>query len=93
MNIVVVKFNVQFKKDGVLFLVVCFGLVEVGYYDGVIVDDLVVVEFFLSIFKEYLFGYERLKVLEVLVRMMWDVIEVLSLEKGDGGVFVFYYGN
>lgn len=35
MNMIVAKFNVQYKKDGVLFLSISPGLVEVGRYaDG-----------------------------------------------------------
>ncbi|CAP68181.1 uncharacterized protein PODANS_7_4950, partial [Podospora anserina S mat+] len=93
MNTVVAKFNAQFKKDGVLFLAVCPGPVEVGHYDGATADDLAAVEPLLSIFKEYSPGYERPKAPEVSVRMMRDVIEASSLEKGDGGAFVSHYGN
>ncbi|KAK4638730.1 hypothetical protein QC761_704950 [Podospora bellae-mahoneyi] len=93
MNTVVAKFNAQFKKDGVLFLALCPGPVEVGHYDGATADDLAAVEPLLSIFKEYSPGYERPKAPEVSVRMMRDVIEASSLEKGDGGAFVSHYGN
>jgi len=35
MNIIVAKFSVQYKKDGVLFMGISPGLVEVGHYaDG-----------------------------------------------------------
>jgi NAD(P)-dependent dehydrogenase (short-subunit alcohol dehydrogenase family) len=32
LNIIVAKFNVQYKKDGVLFLSISPGVVEVGHY-------------------------------------------------------------
>lgn len=33
MNMVTAKFSAQYKKDGVLFLSICPGMVEVGHYD------------------------------------------------------------
>lgn len=33
MNMINAKFNVQYKKDGVLFLSICPGLVEVGHFN------------------------------------------------------------
>ncbi|KAK4173413.1 putative short chain dehydrogenase [Triangularia setosa] len=93
MNTVIAKFNAQYKKDGVLFLALCPGPVEVGHYDGATAADLAAVEPMLGIFREYSPGYERPKAPEVSVRMMRDVIEASSLEKGDGGAFKSHYGN
>ena len=33
LNMVIAKFSAQYKKQGVLFLAVCPGMVEVGHYD------------------------------------------------------------
>ncbi|KAK0747242.1 hypothetical protein B0T21DRAFT_272424, partial [Apiosordaria backusii] len=88
MNTVIAKFNAQYKKDGVLFLALCPGPVEVGHYDGATAEDLAAVEPLLNIFKEYAPGYEKPKAPKVSVRMMRDVIDAVSLEKGDGGAFL-----
>ncbi|KAK4202109.1 putative short chain dehydrogenase [Triangularia verruculosa] len=93
MNTIVAKFNVQYKKDGVLFLALCPGPVEVGHYDGATEEELAAVQPLLGIFKEYSPGYEKPKAPEVSVRMCRDVIEAASLEKGDGGTLVSHYGN
>jgi NAD(P)-dependent dehydrogenase (short-subunit alcohol dehydrogenase family) len=34
MNMVTAKFNAQYKPDGVLFLSICPGMVEVGHFNG-----------------------------------------------------------
>lgn len=34
MNMVTAKFSAQYKKDGVLFLSICPGMVEVGHFDN-----------------------------------------------------------
>jgi NAD(P)-dependent dehydrogenase (short-subunit alcohol dehydrogenase family) len=34
MNMITAKFNAQYKKDGVLFLSICPGMVEAGHFDG-----------------------------------------------------------
>lgn len=34
MNVIVAKFNVQYKKDGVLFMAISPGVVEVGHYSN-----------------------------------------------------------
>jgi NAD(P)-dependent dehydrogenase (short-subunit alcohol dehydrogenase family) len=34
LNMITAKFSAQYKKDGVLFLSICPGMVEVGHYDN-----------------------------------------------------------
>ncbi|KAI5854503.1 hypothetical protein GGS23DRAFT_474836 [Durotheca rogersii] len=92
MNVVTAKFSAQYKKDGVLFLSVCPGMVEVGHYSNLTPHQAKALGEVGSKFKEYAPDFAGPSTPEQAVRDVRKVWENATAEK-DGGAFLSHFGN
>ncbi|KAH8716743.1 putative short chain dehydrogenase [Phaeosphaeriaceae sp. PMI808] len=93
MNLIVAKFNVQYKKDGVLFMAVSPGVVEVGHYADITPEELQGMMGFVGKLSAYAPHFKGPISTEESVRAVRSVWEKASVENGDGGSFVSHLGN
>lgn len=93
MNMINGKFSAQYKKDGVLFLSICPGVVEVGHYAKATPEQLQGLGGMMGKFMEYAPHFAGADSPEVAVKALRGVWEGASIEKGNGGDFVSHYGT
>ncbi|KAF7166583.1 hypothetical protein CNMCM5623_000178 [Aspergillus felis] len=93
MNIIVAKFNVQYKKDGVLFMGISPGLVEVGRYADATPEEIQGLMGFMGKLQTYAPHFKGPITPEESVRHVREVWEKASIEGGSGGAFVSHFGN
>ncbi|KAE8373965.1 hypothetical protein BDV26DRAFT_296445 [Aspergillus bertholletiae] len=93
MNVIVAKFNAQYKKDGVLFLSISPGLVEVGRYADSTPEELQGLMGFMGKLLEYAPHFKGPITPEESVRHVRSTWEKASIEGGFGGAFVSHLGN
>ncbi|KAI0409254.1 hypothetical protein F4802DRAFT_615719 [Xylaria palmicola] len=93
LNMVVAKFSAQYKKDGVLFLSICPGTVDVGHFKDMTPAQVESVQTLMGKFKSYAPHFEGQATPEDAVRDVISVWERASLGKGDGGNFLSHFGN
>ncbi|KAI2475495.1 Short chain dehydrogenase [Pyrenophora tritici-repentis] len=92
MNLVVAKFSVQYKKDGVVFMGISPGLVEVGHYDGVSEEEMKGMMAFVQKLQKYAPHFKGPITPEESVRAVRSVWENATVEK-DAGAFVSHLEN
>ncbi|KAI0844098.1 putative short chain dehydrogenase [Daldinia vernicosa] len=92
-NMAVAKFSAQYKRDGVLFLSIAPGMVEVGHYTNSTPEQIQKLSGGLGKFAEYAPNFTGPITPEVSVKMVRSVWENASLENGDSGAFLSQYGN
>ncbi|KAL5386640.1 hypothetical protein DPSP01_004004 [Paraphaeosphaeria sporulosa] len=94
LNMVIAKFSAQFKKDGILFLGLAPGIVDVGYDDKATPEQLQKVA---AVFGEFLSKYapdfKGPSTPEQSVALMRPVIANASIENGNAGDFISQFGN
>ncbi|KAI2630418.1 hypothetical protein GGS26DRAFT_559334 [Hypomontagnella submonticulosa] len=93
MNMAMAKFSAQYKQDGVLFLSVCPGMVDVGHYAESTPEELEKLGGLMAKFTKYKPDFSGPVSPETSVRDMKAVWEKTSVENGDGGAFLSQYGN
>ncbi|KXX73125.1 hypothetical protein MMYC01_209876 [Madurella mycetomatis] len=93
MNVAVAKFSAQYRKDGVLFMSICPGMVEAGHYADATPEQSKALEVLLGQFKRYAPHFTAPENPENAVRDVISVWEAASVENGDGGSFVSHHGN
>ncbi|KXX75770.1 hypothetical protein MMYC01_207444 [Madurella mycetomatis] len=93
MNMIVAKFSAQYKKDGVLFLALSPGFVDVGHYKNATPEQIQNVEKMVAKFVEYAPHFKGPDTPEQSVTALRSVIKNASIEKGNGGDFLSHYGN
>ncbi|KAL2760350.1 hypothetical protein ACRALDRAFT_1067078 [Sodiomyces alcalophilus JCM 7366] len=93
MNMITAKFSAQYKKDGVLFLSICPGMVEVGHYKDATPEQLQGVSGLMGKFLEYAPHFKGPDTPEQSAQSVKSVWENASIEKGNGGDFLSHYGN
>ncbi|KAF4953192.1 hypothetical protein FGADI_6167 [Fusarium gaditjirri] len=93
MNMAVAKFNAQYKKDGVLFMSVCPGMVDVGQFDHASPQQLESMGGMMAKFKEYAPNFGGPAKAEAAVSDMRAVWEKATIEDGYGGAYLSQYGN
>jgi NAD(P)-dependent dehydrogenase (short-subunit alcohol dehydrogenase family) len=94
-NMVIAKFNAQYKKDGVLFLAISPGVVEVGRYDNIGEQNPEKAKAMMGMFekfKSYEPSFEGMMTTEESVKKILGVVEKSSVEK-DGGAFLSHLGT
>jgi NAD(P)-dependent dehydrogenase (short-subunit alcohol dehydrogenase family) len=94
-NMVTAKFNALYKKDGILFLSICPGLVDVGHYkqEELSPAQLEAIGGMLAKFKNYAPGFAGPDTPEDSAKAVISVIENSNLEKGNGGAFLSHFGT
>ncbi|KAL4875388.1 hypothetical protein BJY04DRAFT_232668 [Aspergillus karnatakaensis] len=93
LNVIVAKFNAQYKKEGVLFLSISPGLVEVGRYVDATPEELQVLGGFAGKLASYAPDFKGPITPEESVRLVRGVWERASIEGGYGGAFISHLGN
>ncbi|KAK1760132.1 hypothetical protein QBC47DRAFT_683 [Echria macrotheca] len=92
-NMVVAKFNAQYKGDGVLFLSVAPGTVDVGQYAHLTEEEQQKMGAMAAKFMAHAPHFAGPDTPEHAVGLMREVIANASIEKGNGGDFVSQFGN
>lgn len=93
LNIIVAKFSAQYKKDGVLFMSISPGLVEVGHAANATPEQLQGLMGFVSKLAAYAPHFKGPITPEESVRHVRSTWEKASIEGGFGGAFVSHFGN
>ncbi|OIW26876.1 NAD(P)-binding protein [Coniochaeta ligniaria NRRL 30616] len=93
LNMIVAKFSAQYKADGVLFLAISPGLVDVGHYDNATPEQLQGFGGLVAKFLEYAPHFKGPITPEQSVTAVRKVIAEASVEKGNGGAFLSHLGN
>ncbi|KAJ5131577.1 short chain dehydrogenase (AtsC) [Penicillium bovifimosum] len=93
LNVIVAKFNAQYKKDGVLFLAISPGLVDVGHYADATPEELQGMTGFVGKLVAYAPHFKGPISPEESVRHLRSTWEKASIEGGFGGAFVSHFGN
>jgi NAD(P)-dependent dehydrogenase (short-subunit alcohol dehydrogenase family) len=93
MNIIVAKFNAQYKKDGVLFMSISPGLVEVGRYADATPEEIQGLMGLVGKLATYAPHFKGPITPEESVRHVRSTWEKASIEGGFGGAFVSHFGN
>ncbi|GAP91821.1 putative related to protoporphyrinogen oxidase [Rosellinia necatrix] len=83
LNVVMAKLNAQYKRDGVLFLSICPGLVDTGHF----------VEPMLAKFGKYSPTFAGPVTPTESVAAVLSMVENASVAKGDGGRFLSHFGD
>ena len=92
-NMIVAKFDAQYRPQGVHVLALCPGVVEVGHYNSITEDQLQKLMANGAKFMKYAPDFSGPKTPEKSVTMLREVISNSSIEKGNGGDFLSHYGN
>ncbi|KAJ5780272.1 short chain dehydrogenase (AtsC) [Penicillium paradoxum] len=93
MNIIVAKFNAQYKKDGVLFMSISPGLVEVGRHTDPTPEEIEGLTEFMGKLVKYAPHFKGPITPEESIRHVRSTWEKASIEDGFGGAFVSHLGN
>ncbi|CAO2654859.1 Nn.00g115920.m01.CDS01 [Neocucurbitaria sp. VM-36] len=92
-NMLTAKFNAQYKKEGVLFLSVCPGMVEVGRYKNSTPDQLAALGQMMEKVKDYAPDFKGPDTPEDSVKAVLSVVRKSSIAHGDGGAYLSHFGN
>ncbi|KAK1962249.1 short chain dehydrogenase [Colletotrichum sublineola] len=92
-NAIVSRFSAQYKKDGVLFLSISPGLVEVGRYADATPEQLQGFGSFVEKLLAYAPDFKGPITPEESVRHVISTINRASIEGGHGGAFISHMGN
>ncbi|KAI1360744.1 putative short chain dehydrogenase [Xylaria arbuscula] len=93
MNLIIAKYNAQYKKDGILFISISPGVVDVGHYDNCTPEQIQGLQGFLGKVTTYAPHFKGPISTEESIRHIRSVWEKASIENGDGGAFVSHLGN
>ena len=93
-NMITAKYQAQYKKDGVLFLSICPGMVDVGHYapGEMTPRQLQGLEYLVSRFKEYEPNFAGPDKPEDSVKSVLSVIENSTVEKNAGN-YLSHFGT
>ncbi|KAI1360735.1 hypothetical protein F5Y08DRAFT_39932 [Xylaria arbuscula] len=93
LNVATAKFNARYKRDGVLFLSVCPGLVDTGHFVEPTPEQQARLEGMLTRFSKYAPDFKGPIPPAESVKAVLSVVENSSVEKGDGGRFLSHFGD
>ncbi|KAK2590064.1 hypothetical protein QQS21_012252 [Conoideocrella luteorostrata] len=95
LNVIIAKFNAQYKKEGVLFLGISPGVVDTGNFDpsALTPKQLEGLQGLFAGFVSYAPHFKGPVPPEVAVKNVMKVAGDASLEKGSGGAFLSHFGN
>ncbi|KAL9087240.1 MAG: hypothetical protein Q9165_006734 [Trypethelium subeluteriae] len=93
MNIVVGKFNAQYKKDGVLFVSISPGAVDVGQYANVTPEQTQGLMGFMDKLSTYAPHFKGLTPVDEAIRNVRSTWERISIDTGYAGAFISQFGN
>ncbi|KAH9883691.1 putative short chain dehydrogenase [Xylariomycetidae sp. FL2044] len=93
LNVIVAKFSAQYKKQGVLFMSMSPGIVDVGNYDNITEEQGKVWMEFASRVSEYAPDFKGPSSPQDAIPLIRSAWENASIEKGHGGAFVSQFLN
>ncbi|KAI7786374.1 short chain dehydrogenase [Diaporthe eres] len=93
MNMIAAKFSAHFKKDGVLFLSICPGMVDVGHFETVTPEQQPALESTLEKFKRYSPTFSGPDTPPESIKAVLSVINNSSIENGAAGAYLSHFGN
>ncbi|KAH8904638.1 NAD(P)-binding protein [Coniochaeta sp. PMI_546] len=93
LNMIVAKYSAQYKADGILFLAISPGMVEVGLYNDATPEQLQRLGGLKAKFAEYAPDFKGPLTPEQSVTAVRKVIAEATIEKGNGGDFLSHYGT
>ncbi|MCJ1473925.1 hypothetical protein MMC13_002581 [Lambiella insularis] len=93
MNVIVAKFNAQYKKDGVLFVSISPGLVEVGHFANVTPEQIQGLMGFMGKLSTYAPHFKGATPVDEAIRTNMSTWEKISIDGGYGGAFISHFGN
>ncbi|KAL8898084.1 MAG: hypothetical protein Q9207_006878 [Kuettlingeria erythrocarpa] len=93
LNVIVAKFNAQYKKDGVLFLSMSPGVVEVGHFDSVTPEQIQGLTGFMGKLATYAPHFKGATPVDEAIPVIRSTWEKASIDGGYGGAFVSHFGN
>ncbi|KAK2770285.1 hypothetical protein FQN53_005632 [Emmonsiellopsis sp. PD_33] len=93
MNVIVAKFNAEWAEEGVLFMSICPGAVDVGHFDNATPEQMQRLMGSMSKMTAHSPHFKGLAPVNEAVRDVKSVWEKASIDGGSGGTFVSHYGN
>ncbi|KAK7973189.1 NAD(P)-binding protein [Apiospora saccharicola] len=93
LNVLMAKYSAQYKKDGVLFVSICPGMVDVGHFDNVSPPQREAVKAMEAKFKAAIPGFPGPMKPDVAMQNVIDLWEKASFENGDAGAFLSSRGT
>lgn len=93
LNVIVAKFSAQYKKDGVLFLSISPGVVEVGRYADATEEEIKGLMEFAGKLVSFAPHFKGPITPEESVRHVRATWEKASIEGGYAGAFISHLGN
>ncbi|KAK3326922.1 hypothetical protein B0T19DRAFT_148903 [Cercophora scortea] len=93
MNMITAKFAAQYKKDGVLFLSICPGQVDVGHFSDATPEEL---QGFLEMGHKFTLYNPDFKDMDQPVdsiKAILSLVDKCSIENGDSGRYLSHFGN
>ncbi|KAK5064439.1 hypothetical protein LTR84_000272 [Exophiala bonariae] len=93
MNVIVAKFNAQYKKDGVLFVSMSPGVVEVGQFANSTPEQIQSLMGFMTKIAAYAPDFKGATPVEEAIPIMRSTWEKITIEDGYGGAFISQFGN
>ncbi|EXJ84272.1 hypothetical protein A1O3_04939 [Capronia epimyces CBS 606.96] len=93
MNVVVAKFNAQYKKDGVLFVSLSPGVVDVGHFADATPEQIQGLMKFMGKLATYAPHFKGPTPVDEAIRTIRSTWEKISIDGGYGGAFISHLGN
>ncbi|RFU76459.1 hypothetical protein TARUN_5815 [Trichoderma arundinaceum] len=93
MNVAVAKFHAQYKKDGVLFMSICPGMVDTGHQKDATPEQQESLGAMFQKFITYNPQFKGPATPEAAIKDVISVWEKASIEGGSGGTYVSHHGN
>ncbi|KAL8917622.1 MAG: hypothetical protein Q9172_005763 [Xanthocarpia lactea] len=93
MNAIVAKFNAQYKKDGVLFVSICPGAVEVGHFADATPEQIQSLTGFMGKLSTYAPHFKGFTPVDEAIQTLRSTWEKVSIDNGYGGAFTSHFGN
>ncbi|KAJ8109099.1 hypothetical protein ONZ43_g6233 [Nemania bipapillata] len=93
MNMVTTKFAAQYKKDNVLFLGICPGVVNTGQFDNVTPAQMAKFKPMLDTWQQYAPDFKGPVGPESAVGDVLSVVQKCSVENGDSGAILSHLGT
>jgi NAD(P)-dependent dehydrogenase (short-subunit alcohol dehydrogenase family) len=93
MNMINAKFNAQYKKDGVTFLSICPGFVDVGHFTQVSEEQAASIGTMVEKFKKYSPTFTGPGTPEEHIKAVLNVAYTHSVASGHGGAYLSHFGT
>ncbi|KAJ4380187.1 hypothetical protein N0V86_004496 [Didymella sp. IMI 355093] len=93
LNVIVAKYSAQYKKNGVLFVSISPGVVDVGALDNVTPEQLQGLKGFMEAMSKYAPNFKGFTPVDEAGRVNIATWKRISIQEGYGGAFVSHLGN